>query len=63
MVLHLFLDSCRIDIEQRIREGGFFRVSELVQHCRRSVADQLKCDLWIQPVDATDWLNRSAGVS
>lgn len=63
MVLHLFLDSCRIDIEQRIREGGVFRVSELVRHCRRSVADQLKCDLWIQPVDATDWLNRSAGVS
>lgn len=47
MVLQLFLDSSRIDIEQRIRDGGVFRVSELdelVRHCRRPVADQLNCD-------------------
>lgn len=47
MVLHLFLDSNRIDIEQRIRKGGVLRLSELdelVRYCRRSVADQLKCD-------------------
>lgn len=45
MVLHLFLDSSSIDIEQRIRQGGVFRLSELdelVRHCRRPVADQLK---------------------
>lgn len=45
MVLHLFLDSSEIDIEQRIRQGGVFRLSELdelVWHCRRPVADQLK---------------------
>ncbi len=45
MVLQLFLDSSGIDIEQRIRQGGAFRLSELdelVQHCRRPVSDQLK---------------------
>jgi putative transposase len=25
--------------------------------------DRLRAQPWIQPVDATDWLNRSAGVS
>lgn len=47
MVLQLFLDSSSIDIEQRIRQGGVFRLSELdelVRHCRRPVADQLKRD-------------------
>ncbi|EGH04108.1 integrase family protein [Pseudomonas amygdali pv. aesculi str. 0893_23] len=47
MVLHLFLDSNRIDIEQRIQNGGVFRLSELdelVRYCKRPVADQLKCD-------------------
>ncbi|MDR0191354.1 site-specific integrase [Pseudomonas yamanorum] len=47
MVLQLFLDSSQIDIEQRIREGSVFRLSELdelVRHCRRPVADQLKCN-------------------
>lgn len=47
MVLQLFLDLSRIDIEQRIRDGGVFRVSELdelVRHCRRPAADQLNCD-------------------
>lgn len=45
MVLQLFLDSSGIDIEQRVRQGGVFRLSELdelVRRCRRSVADQLK---------------------
>lgn len=45
MVLQLFLDSSSIDIEQRIQQGGVFRLSELdelVRHCRRPVADQLK---------------------
>ncbi|QHF47218.1 integrase [Pseudomonas sp. S35] len=48
MILQLFLDSSQIDIEQRIREGSVFRLSELdelVRHCRRPVADQLKCNL------------------
>ncbi|MDP9536143.1 site-specific integrase [Pseudomonas protegens] len=47
MVLQLFLDSSQIDIEQRIRERSVFRLSELdelVRHCRRPVADQLKCN-------------------
>lgn len=47
MVLQLFLDSSQIDIEQRFREGSVFRLSELdelVRHCRRPVADQLKCN-------------------
>lgn len=47
MVLQLFLDSSGIDIEQRFRLGGVFRLSELdelVRHCRRPVADQLKGD-------------------
>lgn len=47
MVLQLFLDSSSIDIEQRIQQGGVFRLSELdelVRHCRRPVADQLNCD-------------------
>lgn len=47
MVLQLFLDSNQIDIEQRIREGSVFRLNELdelVRHCRRPVADQLKCN-------------------
>lgn len=45
MVLQLFLDSSSIDIDQRVRQGGVFRLSELdelVWHCRRPVADQLK---------------------
>ncbi|KIK83074.1 site-specific integrase [Pseudomonas sp. W15Feb9B] len=47
MVLQLFLRSNQIDIEQRIREGSVFGLSELdelVRHCRRPVADQLKCN-------------------
>jgi len=47
MVLQLFLDSSSIDIEQRIQQGGVFRLSELdelVRHSRRPVADQLNCD-------------------
>lgn len=47
MVLQLFLDSNQIDIDQRIQEGSVFRLSELdelVRHCRRPVADQLKCN-------------------
>ncbi|BGD54576.1 MULTISPECIES: tyrosine-type recombinase/integrase [Pseudomonas] len=46
MVLQLFLDSSGIDLEQRIRLGSVFCLSELdelVRHCRRPVADQLKC--------------------
>ncbi|WP_247617759.1 hypothetical protein [Pseudomonas syringae] len=45
MVLQLFLDSSGIDIEQRIRQSRVFRLSELdelVRHCKRPVADQLK---------------------
>lgn len=45
MVLQLFLDSRGIDIEQRVRKGGVFHLSEvdeLVRHCRRPVAYQLK---------------------
>lgn len=45
MVLQLFLDSSGIDIEQRIRHGTVFGLSELdelIRHCRRPVADQLK---------------------
>ncbi|GAB1614857.1 tyrosine-type recombinase/integrase [Pseudomonas sp. NGC7] len=45
MVLQLFLDSRGIDIQQRIRQGGVFRLNELdelVRYCRRPVADQLK---------------------
>lgn len=52
MVLQLFLDSSQIDIEQRIREGSVFRLSELdelVRHCRRPVADQLKCNYITPP--------------
>lgn len=47
MVFQLFLDSNQIDIDQRIQEGSVFRLSELdelVRHCRRPVADQLKCN-------------------
>ncbi len=47
MVLQLFLDSSRIDIQQRIRDCSVFRLSELdelVRHCRRPVANQLKCN-------------------
>lgn len=46
MVLQLFLDSSGIDLERRIRQGAVFRLSELdelVRHCRRPVAEQLKC--------------------
>lgn len=45
MMLQFFLDSTGIDIQQRIRQGGGFRLNELnelVRHCRRSIADQLK---------------------
>ncbi|KPX71691.1 MULTISPECIES: tyrosine-type recombinase/integrase [Pseudomonas syringae group genomosp. 2] len=45
MVLQLFLDSRGVEIQQRIRQGGVFRLNELdelVRHCRRPVADQLK---------------------
>lgn len=45
MVLQLFLDSSGIDIEHRILQGGVLRLSELdelVRHCRRPVAAQLK---------------------
>ncbi|RMQ38913.1 Integrase protein [Pseudomonas amygdali pv. mori] len=45
MVLQLFLDSTGVDIQQRIRQGGVFRLNELdelVRHCRRPIADQLK---------------------
>ncbi len=45
MVLHLYLDSARIDIEKRFQEGWVFSLSELdelVRHCRRSVAEQLR---------------------
>ncbi|KPX26135.1 tyrosine-type recombinase/integrase [Pseudomonas ficuserectae] len=63
MVLQLFLDSRQIDIEQRIREGGVFRLNELddlVRHCRRPVADQLKCNS-IPPSHQT--IRRSAAES
>lgn len=45
MVLQLFFDSSGIDIEQRIRQGEVFRLSELdelVRHCKWPVADPLK---------------------
>ena len=45
MVLQLYLDSARIDIERRFQEGWVFTLSELdelVRHCRRSVAEQLR---------------------
>lgn len=45
MVLQLFLDSSRIDIDKRFREGRVFSLNELdelVRHCRRPVDDQLK---------------------
>ncbi|MBA6123573.1 tyrosine-type recombinase/integrase [Pseudomonas aeruginosa] len=47
MILQLFLDSSEIDLERRIRQGAVFRLGELdelVRHCRRPVADQLKCN-------------------
>lgn len=45
MVLQLFLNSRGIDMQQRILQGEVFRLNELdelVRHCRRPVADQLK---------------------
>ena len=45
MVLQLYLDSARIDIERRFQEGRVFSLAELdelVRHCRRSVAEQLR---------------------
>ena len=45
MVLHLYLDSARIDIERRFQEGWVFslgELDELVRHCRWSVAEQLR---------------------
>lgn len=47
MVLQLFLDSSGIDLEQRLLQGGVFRLNELdelVRHCRQPVADQLKAN-------------------
>lgn len=45
MVLQLYLDSNQIDIEERIQDGSVLclrELDELVRHCRRPVADQLK---------------------
>lgn len=45
MVLQLYLDLARIDIERRFQEGWVLSLSEideLVRHCRRSVAEQLR---------------------
>lgn len=44
MALQLFLDSNRIDVDKRFREGRVFSLSELdelVRHCRRPVTEQL----------------------
>lgn len=52
MVLQLFLDSSGIVIEQRVRQGGVFRLNELdelVWYCRRPVADQLKRNSILPP--------------
>lgn len=58
IVLQLFLDTHRIDIDKRFREGRVFSLSELdelVRHCRRPVTEQLRVDAILgsnQPVRA-----------
>lgn len=37
--------------------------NRLVMSLTRCSSESLKYMMWIQPVDATSWLNRSAGVS
>lgn len=52
MVLQLFLDSHRIDIDTRFREGRVLSLSELdelVRHCRRPVTEQLSGDEILEP--------------
>lgn len=53
MLLQLFLDSNKIDIEARFQKGQIFslgEIDELVRGCRLYIADLLKEDLFSRPV-------------